>query len=142
MITKGRSARVGVMSSSWRLRLSAFSFAFGIFIECAPLAAAAQSCMQDELTKQFIEAKTKAIQCGVAESRMDSIDGASSMMLGGCRRGARIVEAQLGSFKSCAAIYFCATETYRCALREVAAGSNCQTALKKCVRENHIPQFK
>jgi hypothetical protein len=93
------------------------------------------------LATQFIQAKTNASQCGVSAGLIGSI-GDPSPSPGACSRGARSVQSQLGAFQACAAVYFCATEAYRCAMKAVSAGADCQSAMQNCVLQNPIPQIQ
>ncbi len=102
--------------------------------------ASAESCTQ-YLANQFVQAKTNASRCGVSASLIGSIDDPSPLP-GGCAQGARSVQSQLGAFQACAAVYFCATEAYRCALRAVSGGADCQSAMQDCARRNPIPQVQ
>jgi hypothetical protein len=102
--------------------------------------AEAESCA-DYLTNQFVQARTNASNCDVSERLIGSIN-APSPAPGACQGGPQVVQSQLGAFQACSAVYFCATEAYRCALRRVSAGESCQSAMRACVVDNPIPSVR
>ena len=122
--------------------MTARLFAFAMLFGAVGLthSAHAQSCTQ-YLANKFVEAKSNAVQCGVSATQIASIDSPSSHP-GACQRGPQTVQSQLGAFQACAAVYYCAAEAYRCALRQVSSGASCDSAMRNCIAENPIPQVR
>ena len=118
----------------------ALALAIAVATIFVPSSASAESCLQ-YLAKQFVQAKTNASNCGVSADLIGSIDQPSQAP-GVCSRGARGVQSQLGAFQACAAVYYCATEAYRCAVKAASAGADCQSAMQRCMQENPIPQIQ
>jgi hypothetical protein len=105
-----------------------------------PHSAGAESCAE-YLANKFVEAKTNASHCGVSASLIGSI-GEESSLPQICNSSPQNVQSQLGAFQACGAVYYCATEAYRCALKLVRAGASCDSAMQRCIAENPIPQIQ
>ena len=116
------------------------SLALLFVVFCQGGEAIAETCPQ-YLAHKFAEAKTRAGACDIDEAMIGSIDNPSTKP-GICRSSPQGVLSQLGAFKACSAVYYCAAEAYRCALKRVQAGEGCQSAMQRCVNDNPIPSIQ
>jgi hypothetical protein len=119
-------------SSGKRIALSILTVSV-LFVRSAD----AQDCIQYFAT-QFSLAKISAADCGVSSDLLGFVEDPSPSP-GLCMGGAENVELRLGASAPCAAVWFCAAERYRCAMKAVSDGADCKSAMQTCSKQNPIP---